>query len=171
MRRVYQQGRSAAPRGRTPVVRRRAWRFSANLSSTVTIQGKVRWTIYRETLSGAVFIRFLERLIKDAGRKVFLTVANLQVQRSAPLEAWLREHLAKIELFQLPASSPERHPDESLSGDLQTAGTSTTPAHNLEPLENKVTRHLRKRQKSPSHGTSCFRNQYVQYAAKSPHGF
>ena len=59
----------------------------------------------------------------------------------------------------------------SIKGAKTQSSTSTTPAHNLEPLENKVTRHLRKRQKSPSHGTSCFRNQYVQYAAKSPHGF
>ena len=160
-----QHGRSDAPRGRTPVVRRRARRFSSNMISTVTNQGKVRWMIYRETLSRAVFIRFLERPIKGAGRKVFLIVDNLKVHHSAPVEAWLLVHTAQIEVFHLPSYSPERNPDEYLHGDLKTAVTSTTPAHKLEQLENKVIRHLRKLQKSPNHVASYFRNQYVQYAA------
>lgn len=160
-----QHGRSYAPRGHTPVVRLRARRFSSNMISTVTNQGKVRWMIYRETLSSAVFIRFLERLSKDAARKVFLIVDNLKVHHSAPVKAWLLEHAAQIEVFYLPSYSPERNPDEYLNGDLKTAVTSTTPAHNLEQLENKVIRHMRKLQKSPKHVASYFRNQYVQYAA------
>ena len=160
-----QHGRSYAPRGRTPVVRLRARRFSSNMISTVTNQGKVRWMIYRETLSSAVFIRFLERLIKDAARKVFLIVDNLKVHHSAPVKAWLLEHVAQIEVFHLPSYSPERNPDEYLNGDRQTAVTSTTPAQNLDQLENKVIRHMRKLQRSPKHVASYFRNQYVQYAA------
>ena len=160
-----QHGRSDAPRGRTPVVRRRARRFSSNMISTVTNQGKVRWMIYRETLSRAVFIRFLERPIKGAGRKAFLIVDNLKVHHSAPVEAWLLVHTAQIEVFHLPSYSPERNPDEYLNGDLKTAVTSTTQAHNLEQLENKIIRHTRKLQKSPKRVASYFRNQYVQYAA------
>jgi hypothetical protein len=48
---------------------------------------------------------------------------------------------------------------------LKTAVTSTTPAHHLDQLENKVIRHMRKLQSSPKHVASYFRNQYVQYAA------
>ena len=143
----------------------------SNMISTVTNQGKVRWMIYRETLSSAVFIKFLERLIKDPGRKVFLIVDNLKVHHSAPVKAWLLAHTAQIEVFHLPSYSPERNPDEYLNGDLKTAVTSTTPAHNLEQLENKVICHMRKLQKSPNHVASYFRNQYVQYAAWMLHGF
>ena len=160
-----QHGRSDAPRGRTPVVRLRARRFSSNMISTVTNQGKVRWMIYRETHSSAVFIRFLERLVKDAARKVLLIVDNLKVHHSAPVKVWLLEHTARIEVFHLPSYSPERNPDEYLNGDRQTAVTSTTPAQNLDQLENKVIRHMRKLQRSPRHVASYFRNQYVQYAA------
>ena len=160
-----QHGRSYAPRGRTPVGRRRARRFSSHMISTVTNQGQVRWMIYRETLSRAVFLKFLERLIKDPGRKVFLIGDHLKVHHRAPVKAWLLAHTAQIEVFHLPSYSPERNPDEYLHGDLKTAVTSTTPAHKLEQLENKVIRHLRKLQKSPNHVASYFRNQYVQYAA------
>ena len=100
-----------------------------------------------------------------SGRKVFLIVDNLKVHHSAPVKAWLLVHTAQIEVFHLPSYSPERNPDEYLNGDLKTAVTSTTQAHNLEQLENKVIRHMRKLQKSPKRVASYFRNQYVQYAA------
>jgi transposase len=170
-RRDCPHGGSEAPRGRTPVVRLRARRFSSNMISTVTNQGQVRGMIYRETLSSAVCIKFLERLIKDAAGKVFLIVDNLKGPHSAPVKAWLLEHAAQIEVFHLPSDRPERNPDEYLNGDLKTALTSTTPAHHLEALENKVIRHMRKRQRSPQHVASYFRNQYVQYAASLLHGF
>ena len=128
----------------------------------MTNQGKVRWMICRETLSSAVFSRFLERLSKDARRKVFLIVDNRKVQHRAPVKAWLMEHPPQIEVFHLPASSPERNPDQYPNGGLQTAATSTTTAHHLEQLENKVIRHRRKLQKSPNHVASYLRNQYVQ---------
>ena len=103
----------------------RARRFSSNMSSTVTNQGKVRGMICRATLSRAVFIRFLERLGKDAARKVFLIVDNLKAHHSAPVKAGLLEHTAQIEVFYLPSDSPERNPDEYLNGDLKMAVTST----------------------------------------------
>jgi hypothetical protein len=45
--------------------------------------------IYRETLTSQVFIRFMERLIKDSKKKVFLIVDNLRVHHSAPVKEWV----------------------------------------------------------------------------------
>ena len=51
--------------------------------STVTNRGKLRFMLYRETLTAPVLIRFLSRLIRDAqGRKVFLILDNLRVHHS-----------------------------------------------------------------------------------------
>ena len=121
--------------------------------------------IYRETLSSAVFIRFSERLIKDAARNAFLIVDNLKVHHSAPVKAWLAEHTGQIEVFHLPSYNPERNPDEYLHGNSKTAVTSTAPAHNLEQLNNEVVRHMPKLQNSPKHVASYFRKQYAEYAA------
>ena len=59
---------------------------------------QLRWMIYRETLTSQVFIRFMERLIKDSKKKVFLIVDNLRVHHSAPVEEC-------IALFHLPSYS------------------------------------------------------------------
>jgi hypothetical protein len=74
-------------------LRKKAKRFSTNMISSVTNQGKVRWMIYRETLTCQVFIRFLQRLIKDSKKKVFLIVDNLRVHDSAQVKR-LFSHLS-----------------------------------------------------------------------------
>jgi len=107
-----QHGRSYAPAGKTPVQRVPGSRFATNMISTVTNQGKVRFMLYRETMTVPVLIRFLTRLVRDAGRKVFLILDNLRVHHSNKVRDWLKKHTEHIELFFLPAHSPELNPGE-----------------------------------------------------------
>ena len=160
-----QHGRCYAPKGQTPVIRLTARRFSVNMISTVTNQGKVRWMIYRDTLTSQVFIRFLERLIKDAGRKVLLIVDNLKVHHSHSVKEWLLKHKDQIELFYLPSYSPERNPDEYLNGDLKAALGNKRPPRDRQQLETNLKSHMHRLSKSPNHVGSYFQNQYVRYAA------
>ncbi len=115
-----QHGRGYAPKGQTPILRRKAKRFSTNMISSVTNQGKVRWMIDRETLTSQVSIRFMERLLKDSKKEVFLIVDNLQVHHSAPVKEWLEANKERLSLFYLPSYSPDRNPDEYLNGDLKS---------------------------------------------------
>ena len=112
MRSDCQHGRCYAPKGQPPVIRLTARRFSVNMISTVTKQGKVRWMVYRDTLTSQGFSRFLARLIQDAGRKVLLIVDNLKVHHRRPVKEGLGEHKEQREVFYLPSYSPERNPDE-----------------------------------------------------------
>lgn len=159
-----QHGRCFAPRGKTPVVRLRGQRFSTNMISSVTNQGKVRWMIYRDNLNSEVFIRFLDRLAKDSGRKVLLIVDNLRVHHSAPVKEWLAENTHRIELRYLPSYSPERNPDEYLNGDLKGALGRMPPPASREQLESNLKVQMRRLKKSPRHVASYFDNQYVTYA-------
>ena len=65
------------------------------------------------------FIEFLEALITDAGKKVFLILDNLRVHHSKLVKAWVAEHSAQIELFYLPSYSPQLNPEERLNADLK----------------------------------------------------
>jgi hypothetical protein len=60
-------------------------------------------------LDGAVkapsLLRFLARLVRDAGRKVFLILDRLPVHRSAKVRAWLAGREAEIEVFHLPGTA------------------------------------------------------------------
>ena len=99
-------GRGYVPKGKTPVRRAKGTPEKINMISTVTNRGKLRFMFYKERRRADVLIRFLKRLIRDAGRKVYLILDNLRVHHAKKVKAWVEEHQAQLALFHLPGCSP-----------------------------------------------------------------
>ena len=158
-------GRSYAPKGRTPVQTLPAKRVSANMISTVTNQGKVRFMIYDSSMNQQVLIRFFKRLIKNAGRKLYVILDNLRVHHGKIVQAWLEEHTEEIELFYLPSYSPELNPDELLNCDLKAGVHSKPPARKNTDLKRKIVSHMRRLQKTPERVQKYFEHDKIKYAA------
>jgi len=135
-------GRSYAPRGRTPAIRIPAKCERVNLISSITNQGKVRFMIYDKTMNSQTFIKFLKRLIKDTGRKIYLIVDNLRVHHSKLVKQWLEKNKARIEVFFLPSYSPELNPDEYLNCDLKAGVHSGVPARTKSKLKKRLFGHF-----------------------------
>ncbi len=159
------RGRSYAPRGRTPVVRVCHRRIRLSLISAVSNRGAVRWMVLDGAVNAAALIRFLQRLIREVPRKVFLILDRLQVHRAARVRAWLAEHRARIEVFYLPAYSPELNPDEGLNADLKQVVTRKAPARSKQHLKQATISHMRRLSKSPARIRSYFRHKPVRYAS------
>ena len=159
-------GRSYAPRGETPAIRLHPKCQRVNLISSVTNQGKVRFMVYKSKMNSQTMIKFMERLIKDADRKIFLIVDNLKVHHSYIVKDWLKEHESEIDLFFLPSYSPELNPDEYLNCDLKNGVHSGVPARTKEELKKKALSHLRKLQKLPGRVTKYFNHPKIAYAAQ-----
>ncbi len=160
-----QHGRSYSLRGKTPVLRLPAKKERINLISSVTNQGKARFMLYDGTMNSKTFIKFLKRLVKDAGRKVYLILDNLRVHHSKPVKNWVQDHGDQIELFFLPSYSPELNPDEYLNCDLKDGVHSKVPSRTKVDLKKKAISHLRKIQKSPERVKSYFKHPKIAYAA------
>ena len=94
--------------------------------------------IYGEMLNSDVFIKFLNQLVKDAKRKIYLIIDNLRVRNSSPVRQWIEEHEDKIKLHYLAPFSHERNPDEYLNGDLKSALGKLLPPSDKEKLESNV---------------------------------
>lgn len=77
------RGRSYAPAGKAPVTFA-VGGLSQKLSKIATVanQGKIRWMIIDGAFNSDKLIEFLEPLIKDAKKKVFLILDNLRVRQS-----------------------------------------------------------------------------------------
>ena len=165
MRNDSQHERGYAPKGKTPVVRLNAKRVSTNKISAITNQGKVRFKLFEGSMNADILIDFLKRLIKGAKRKVFLILDNLRVHHAKVVKAWLAEHKTEIEVFYLPAYSPELNPDEYLNCDLKQGMHSGTPARSKTQLKKKVIRHMRMLQKKPARVARYFVHPRIQYAA------
>ena len=157
--------RGFAPKGKTPVVRLNAKRSSINMISSITNQGKVRFMLYRETMTAPVLIKFMSRLIKDVEKKVFLILDNHRVHHSKRVKKWLEEHRQRIEVFFLPPYAPEHNPDEYLNGDLKQRIRSGLPSRDQEELVKKTRSFMKTLQHRPNHVRSYFKHHLVRYAA------
>lgn len=113
------RGRGYAPKGQTPVVYGPGKRFSASMISAVNNQGKLRFMVYEGALRVDTFLKFLRRLIKDSDCKIFFIVDNLRVHHARKVQQWTERHAEEIELFYLPAYSPEQNPDEYVNQDVK----------------------------------------------------
>jgi transposase len=113
------RGRSYAPPGKPPVVRPNHRRIRLGLISAVSNRGELCWKVLDGAIKAPVLIDFLQRLIRDARRKVFLILDRLRVHRSAAVREWLARHKRQIEVSYLPSCSPEPNPDEGVNADLK----------------------------------------------------
>ena len=140
-------------------------RHGLSLISTVTNKGTMRWKIFEGALNAQILIDFMKRLIRDAGRKVYLILDNLRVHHSKLVKAWLAEHKHEIEVFYLPSYSPELNPDEMANADLKQGVTKLAPARSKLQLVKATARHLRSVQRQPERIRKYFEHEPVRYAA------
>lgn len=159
------RGRGYSPKGETPVRYTTGSRFSTSMISAIANQGQLRFMVYKGGLKVDLFLKFLKRLIKDAGKKVFLIVDNLRVHHAKLVRKWVKEHVDAIELFYLPAYTPERNPDEYLNQDVKAClGTKRQPKNQTE-LTNNLRKHMRGLQRNRTKVKHFFQHKLVKYAA------
>ncbi|RFC33850.1 MAG: DDE superfamily endonuclease [Candidatus Nitrotoga sp. SPKER] len=79
-------------------------RQQLSMIAIVTNKGYAHWQIIAGNFDSDRLIEFLEQLIKDARRKVFLILNNLKMHHSKPVKIWLENNKGKIEYFDLPAT-------------------------------------------------------------------
>jgi transposase len=133
--------------------------------STVTNQGKARWMIIDGAFNADQLIEFLEALIKDATKKVFLILDNLRAHHSKPVKAWLAERTDRIEVFYLPSYAPDLNPDERLNADMKHAIGAKVPARTKSKLKAAAEEHMTMIGRSPDRVRAYFKDPRVKYAA------
>jgi transposase len=160
-----QIGRSYAPKGQTPVVRRSAKRITQGMISAVSNRGLMRFMLYEGALNADGFIAFLRRVTKDAGRKVVLIVDNLKVHKAGKVTAWVESHGHEIELCYLPPYAPDHNPTEYLNNDLKQQLRQQPQPGSKEELIGRTRSVLRTIQRSPERVRAYFTPEPVRYAA------
>ena len=165
VRSTCQHSRGYARPGETPELTVPGSRFSVNMISTITRQGKVRRMIYTGKMNAALFIVFLTRLLAGATKKVFLIVDHLSVHEAAAVEQWLADKTDRIEVFYLPKYAPERNPDEYLNCDVKANINTDGLPKDREELQGKLHRFMQRLGKLPARVASYFKHKYIAYAA------
>lgn len=165
MRSDHQAGKSYAPKGETPVIKKTGQRFSLNMVSAISNKGHLEFMILEGTFNGGVFLEFLAQLIKYKQQKIFLVVDGHSAHKTKAIKAWLKENKHKIELFFLPPYSPELNAQEYVNQDLKTNVIGKKRPINKAQMKNNVEEFMNKRKKDKKQVQKYFRVSHVQYAA------
>lgn len=151
-------------KGQTPVVRSTGGRSAVNMISAVSARGKLRFMLTRGKVNGAVFVEFLQRLMHNARRPVFLILDGASYHRSRAVKAYVASLRGKLRLFSLPPYSPELNPDEQVWNYVEHHGVARAALRGAHELRQFVLARLRKLQKLPWTVRMFFLTPHTQYA-------
>lgn len=163
-----QRSRGYSPIGQTPVLTLNSKRFRTNMISAINNRGKVHFMIYQETMTVGLLIKFLVKLQKNAGRKVYVILDNLRVHHAKILRKWLEKEKIKerIVVKYLPAYSPELNPDEYLNGDLKGEMNRQAPARSQKEIIEKTEKCIKTISSNSSRVANYFKHPKIQYASE-----
>ena len=136
-----------------------------NQIATISNEGEIHFLTYKETMTAALVITFLERLLGETSRKVFLIVDRLQAHEAKAVADWVGEHRTRLELFFLPRYSPELNPEEYLNNDLKGSINASGLPGNGEELRSQLQQFMSQLLQLPEHVRNYFQHPCVQYAA------
>jgi transposase len=158
-------GRSWAPIGQTPVVKRTGKRFGVNLISAISGEGLLRFRLFSGSFAGPVLVDFLRRLLRDlAGRKVHLVLDGHPVHRAKLVSGWVAQRPTRIQLHFLPGYSPELNPVELLNNDVKANAAGRRRARSVVELTGELRAYVRRRQRHPEVVARFFQHPDTCYA-------
>jgi transposase len=160
-----QPARGYAPQGEPATLDVPDRHVRANQISAISNGGEVRFMTYTKTMTAALFLVFLGRLLRSTTGKVFLIVDRLRAHLTPAVQAWVAAHRDRIEVFYLPRYAPERNPDEYLNNDLKGEVNAAGLPHDKGEVRSRIQEFMRRLLHLPEHVMSYFRHPFVQYAA------
>ena len=146
-----------ARRGHTPtLVEPFNWQRLSGIGAVLTTGDTRRtrclWALHRGGIRSAHIVRFLNALQRHRRRPVILLWDGLPAHRSRRTREALQHHRDWLRVDLLPAYAPELNPVEQLWAHLDATALANTPVEDLQRLDQRVRRGLRRVNRRPSLG-------------------
>lgn len=154
-----------AKKGEKPLLFHTAKKFRINMISAITNTGKTMFSLYDEAINTDRFIDFLQKAIDSSDKKIFMILDNLRVHHAKVVKAWIEEHKEQIQLFFLPAYSPDLNPDEYLNQDYKKNANKNQVPTTKTQLEKSTKAYMESLQNNPDKVANFFKHPAVKYAA------
>jgi transposase len=165
MRSDHQAGRSYAPAGETPVIKKTGQRFSLNMISAISNRGHLQFMIMDGRFNSEVFQTFLKRMIKYSKQKIYFITDGHPAHKTKKLNEWLALNKKRIEVFFLPPYSPELNAQEYVNQDVKTNVIGKKRPINKEQMKSNVEDFMMKRKNDKQQVQKYFHVSHVRYAA------
>jgi transposase len=165
MRSDHQAGKSYAPQGETPVIKKTGQRFSLNMISAISNKGHLQFMILDGRFNGEVFKTFLKQMIKYSRQKIYFVTDGHPAHKTKMLNEWLAENKDRIEVFFLPPYSPELNPQEYVNQDVKTNIIGKKRPVNKAQMRTNVEDFMNGRKNDRRQVQKYFHVSHVRYAA------
>lgn len=164
LRSQHTAGKSFAPKGKTPVLKKTGNRFYLSEMAAISNQGHLVFMVVASNFNGVVFLRFLNKLVKSFTKKVFLLADNHPVHLGKRVSEWLSVHRPEIEMFTLPGYSPELNPVEYFNQDVKSNVNGKARPRQEQELKDVVVNFANRRKKNSTQVKKYFEADEVKYA-------
>jgi transposase len=158
-------GQTSGEKGIRPNVYVTGQRGRVNILSAVTQKGDFYYRTTEERIASEQFIEFLEEIIENRDRRIFLIVDRVSFHRSKRVRTFIWHHRDLIRLFYLPAYSPELNPDEHAWEEIKDKQLGRQPIKNKRDLKNRLHAALESLKTKKERIISFFQLPETQYAA------
>lgn len=165
MRSDHQAGRSYAPKGQTPVIKKTGQRFSLNMISAISNKGHLQFMVIEDRFNSNVFQTFLQQMIKYSRQKIFFITDGHPAHKTKKLNEWLSENKDRIEVLFLPPYSPELNPQEYVNNDVKTNIIGKKRAINKVQMRTNIEEFMNRKKSDKRQVQKYFRESHVRYAA------
>ena len=165
MRSDHQAGKSYAPQGQTPVIKKTGQRFSLNMISAISNKGHLQFMILDGRFNSGVFKMFLQQMIKYSRQKIYFVTDGHPAHKTAILNEWLAGNKDRIEVFFLPPYSPELNPQEYVNQDVKTNVIGKKRPINKAQMRENVESFMYSRKNDKKQVQKYFHVTHVRYAA------
>ena len=156
-------GRTWAPCGETPVVKRPGERQSMSAASAVNSKGAFWFATYEGGLSGELFVTLLKKLMFNRRKAVHLVVDGLPAHKKAIVKEYVASMQGKLTLHLLPGYAPDLNPDELVWSHVKRTGVARSPLQKGEKLGPRIHEQLAQIGRNPKLVRSFFRHPSVRY--------
>lgn len=158
------RGGTWGQKGKTPIVKVTGQRYSTHSISAVNNKGHLRFMVYDEKFTSALFISFLKRLLVNQKQPITIIVDGHPVHKSKAVKEFIKSTENKLKLYILPPYSPELNPDELVWNNVK-AKLARNTMKSKGSLKKKVSASIHSLQKKENLIKSFFKHPDVAYAA------
>jgi len=159
----FHSGTTWASKGKTPLIESTGARFGLNMMAAITLRGQMQFMIVQGTVRAEQICEFLKRLMHGHEDKVFLIWDGHPTHKSKKVKECIASFQGRLEVFLLPAYSPDLNPIEQLWNHTKGNGVGRKIVYGPDQLKSIIINKLRSLQKLPKKIASFFRHPDCAY--------
>ena len=160
----YHAGTTWSLKGLTPVVPTSGNRYRINMVAAISSEGELHFQVMPQSFNGKAFVEYLKRFSQEVSHPIWIVTDRYSVHRSKVVMEYLATTNGRIQIFFLPAYSPELNPVELIWNNIKPQKIARYLIQSAEELVERAKDLLESLKQMPDKVCAFFKKESVRYA-------